>query len=377
MFFDNLLNESYENNIIVEDVEATNEGYEFEYGGLERVQDLMESETSAIAMTEMFMEAKSVLALDRARKAEESGNLSESTTLQESFEQLQEASVKGVFDSIINAIKKAWARVKEVFNTVILHFKKLASNNAFLTQAKTYINSPEFDATGFEAEGYNYDLTLDPVAAYKKMVAKIDTIASDCIKANDGNCDKLTSKETMDALVKEAFGAENAKELKATLYKQLRGSEEKVKITSFDKSEAIKAVDGFAQAAADIKAISSKLDIMYKDAIAAVTKAKKEAESNEDSAKNTKAVLSKKASVLKKALDVAQSATGIYVSVLKEERNQAKSFIVKAISQSKKNAKGGDQLGEACGSKKSEACKKKTEACDESSEFEKMIRTFM
>ena len=359
MFLTEALNYNTDEEILVEAVEPTSEGYSFEYGGLERVQDLMESDTTAINMAENVEEVRVCNMLHEANMRMRNGDVSGHEMLIESAEELSEATIKSVFDAIIGAIKKAWARVKEVMSTVALYFKKIGSNKAFLTSAEKFISSPNFNPAGLEFEGYNYNFErFDALKSYKDMIKEVNSKfssvedvktglkaedAKEFVKEANSELEKVTSSEAFDDYVNVGFGCK-AKDVKKTLYKTLRGSDEKVKL-SFNKELCKKAINGYDEASAKIKSMSAKLDSMYVDAIKQVEVAKKANialdKDNNFKPRQTflKSVYSKKASIFKKLLDVSQSTCSIYISVLKEERAQAKSIIMKAISQSKKNGK--------------------------------------
>ena len=332
MFLTEALNYNTEEEIIVE---PTNEGYSFEYGGLERVQDLMEADTTAISMAENVEEVRVCNIIHEANMRMKNGDVSGHMLLMESAEELSEATIKSVFDAIIGAIKKAWARVKEVMKSIIAYFSGSGSNKESQDKAKSVISSTDFNVAGLEFEGYKYNLEqFDALKSYKDMIrevnSKFNNVEKSVIEAKDDTSYKKASDElnvnnsieTFDQIIKIGYGC-IFKDIKDHLYTKLRGSKEKVKII-VNKELCDKTINGYNEATSRIKTISIELDKMYTETIKYVEEAKKSnlLSVKDDIRKQTllKSVYVKKANIFKKLLDVSQNTCSIYISILKEER---------------------------------------------------------
>ena len=326
-------------------VEPTNEGFDFDFGGMERIEDLCEAESHALHMAMMVTEVQTCNLL------EEGANLQ--------AEQLQENVLSSFWEKIKTIIKKMWARVKEVVNSVLLQFTKLANDKAFLTQAKKILNGENFDASGLELEGFTFTLDkVDPLKAYKDMIAaakskfniscSVGTDKEDAANKADAAkklLDTANSSDSIDEYVKAGYDC-TVSDLDDHLFKVLRSNSDTSSEMSFDKSSCIKAIDGYKAAVNRVNSLKSQMDSAYKSALKEVEELKKE---NDKTVSNNelegpkqqvmRAVYRDHADMLKTLLNYANRGCSAKLKALKDERAQAKSMIMKAISKSKKNNK--------------------------------------
>ena len=327
------------------DVEPTNEGFDFDFGGIERINDLCESDSHALNMAVMLADVRTCQLMNEGANLEAS--------------QLQENVFSSFWEKLKTIVKKMWARVKEVLNSVLLQFTKLANDKAFLTRAKKIMNDSKFDTSGLEVEGFIYTLdAFNPLDAYNKMIkaagAKFNITCDagsdkeDAAKKADDAKKKLDdaiSDSAIDDYVKAGYGCV-VSDLDDTLFKALRNGKDTSEQISFNKSDCVKAIEGYKSRVNSVNSLKTQMDSAYKNALKTITDLQKENDKQVENAETQgprqqllRGVYTKHGDMLKTLLTHANKGCSAKLKAFKDERSQAKSMIMKAISKSNKNRK--------------------------------------
>src|SRR5574344_379450 len=295
MILDQFLNESYGYSNIP-DVEASNEGFDFEHGGFHEVIGLAESEMHKMRLAEMAVECKSVQLL-----AENS---------MDAFNLLQENVVTSFFAKIKEIVVKLWQRMKEVINTVKMYFQKIVSDKAFLASAKKALEK-HADWSGLEYEGFEFTLdAVDPKAIYNDckdgINNAIETVGVhkelDLLKKNTPTPEEKTKikklkeeldKATTDEAIKKIFstkamGGKSFSDAKNYFFKKFRNDKDSKNKVSFDKKSALEAIETLNSSINTAKGISADIDSTHKSTLDVIEEKRKEAEkfNNENSGTN-------------------------------------------------------------------------------------------
>ena len=354
---DNYLNTSSVDTSYVEDVEMTNEGYTIN-GGVESI--LLESELAShkMNMLQIGMESKGVMILHEASINGE--NQEESLR---KVNMLMEKVGFGILGKIKDLVKRMWAKMKEIVNSLKMALAKAFSESKYVQMAAKALSDLS-DFTDFEYEGYEYDLNYDLKAKWKKAHDTAYTAYAGAInlikQGNNANHSaeivtkakedlaKLKDTDAMDKYCNAGYGCK-VSELEKTVFKALRGGTDiKKTIKTINKDAALKILNEFKSNQADINAIAKSIDDSHKEVIAIIDKAIAEySKTVEDDSDGTKAALNNlkvsflndEASTLKAILNMSNRVTGYKMGALKEEKVQAKAMVSKAISVGKKNKK--------------------------------------
>ena len=352
--FDSILNESTnENYDDIQVPEPLDEGFEFEFGGISRANILAESAIADLEAAEMATSVKSAI-----------GVLNESTSIEE-VQFLQEAVVTKVIDAIKNVIQKLWARIKAICNSVKLRIEKTFSNSKFIVDAEKQLKGLT-DFSGVSLEGYEF--TLDAINLSKisgnlvdvfkkpalelaskiqsmKVSAKVENLKADIDKITENYKDNYGSTDKKnDLMAKTALGCTYSN-VSSEVFKKLRNGSDTKKSITWNKDGCIKAVREFSTVKSNMDSISNDVDISYKKALKDIEAFKKLNETRAQGAEgNSSLVFSKASEIITDAARSIESCmtftnklANAKIQALKDQLSQSKSFIVKAISQGKKN----------------------------------------
>lgn len=332
----NMINENTELNSGVSDLlcEASKEGFHFDNGGAER------------AVTELLRENAKLSILGEALEVQSTekvlaGNmdLNEATLLQEGF-------ASNTFEKIKGFLKKAWSRLLEVFNSFKLHILKLTNESKFITEAKKTLSKiKNLDVT---LEGFTY--TIDKVNAEGMIGAMTNYVSkefsADGLTSASAITDKIkeAKSELNNGLVKASGISDDESDFNADLYKVLRNGEDSKGELKFNQSDCLKAVEGFNKAKNQLDKIQTAINKTFKSSISDVDKLKTEhdktsKEDKGDAAKLSSAkgqALTAEASALATAQGICSKVISAQITALKDEKAQAKSLIMKAISGGRK-----------------------------------------
>lgn len=354
---DNYLNNSNINTSYIEDVEMTNEGYTIN-GGVESV--LLESEEAShkMNMLQIGMESKGVMILHEASMNGES-----QAEALEKVNMLMEKVSFGILEKIKDLVKRMWAKMKEIVNSLKMALAKAFSESKYIQMAAKALEGLS-DFTDFEYEGYNYDMTYDLKSRWVKAAAAVTNTFKGIMAsikegkdAKDSAAKVNTVKEAvnkakdidaMDKYCKAGYGCK-VSDLEKTVFKTLRGgAESKTIIKTINKDAALNILKEFKSAQADISAIAKSIDDSHKEVIAIldelIAEYSKEVKNDTTGTKTafntlTVSVARDQAAVTKEILNISNRVTGYKMAALKEEKVQAKAMVSKAISVGKKNKK--------------------------------------
>ena len=159
--------------------------------------------------------------------------------------------------------------------------------------------------------------------------------------------EEITNDDAIDKIISAGFnGCSGKAEFNDYLFKALRSGTDSKESVDFSKSDCIKAIEGYKKALASVKNIQNQVDAVHKKALAAIDKAKTEASKQEAKTDNAKVlktfaenVCKKLAAMTKDNLTYTNTAIAAKNAAIKEERTQAKSMLMKAYNQAKKNQK--------------------------------------
>lgn len=357
----NILNESQ---MSIEEVVATNEGYTFE-GGFERALILAEEENHAIKMAHVNCET---FALYKAISESTDGVLSESS-IEEAYV-LQEKVLGSLFENLRQMLKKLAGRVKEIINSLKMHFDKTFNKSNYLTNAKDKLKQVS-NFGGAKIEGFSYTQdAVDPVAIYNKMANKAKSEhekilgmvkdankVEDARKQNEGAIkayEEFKSEEFLNKMAKEA-GAEDRQAYSKHLYQELRnGKDVKEEMDITSTSEAFKMLDGFKTTQATLNGLAAKVDTLYSAAKKTIDEAeKKHTKVHQNSQDGARVAAELRLKVIQawadrtsKANVMANEAIKAKLAALREEKSQNMALISKAMSGAKKSQKDA-KLGES------------------------------
>ena len=344
---DDYLNNSSIDTSHVEHVEMTNEGYTLN-GGVESV--LLESYEAShkMNMLQIGMESKCVMILHEASMNGE--NQSEALT---KVNLLMEKVNLGILEKIKEVVKKMWAKMQEIVNSLKMAIYKVFNESKYIQLAAKALEDLN-DFTDFEYSGYNYNLTYDLKAKWKqandaavKEFKKVENNSTD-VDAIKKGIDDSKNTAAMDAYCTAGYGCK-VSELEKTVFKALRGGTDvKTTIKTINKDAAIKLLNEFKTAQADINSIAKSIDDSHKEVIANIdalisgrTKEIKNSKSGDDTSFSIAIVslYQARASVVKEILNISNRVTGYKMAALKDEKAQAKAMVSKAIAVGKKNKK--------------------------------------
>lgn len=354
---DNYLNNSNNNTSYIEDVEMTNEGYTIN-GGVESV--LLESEEAShkMNMLQIGMESKGVMILHEASMNGES-----QAEALEKVNMLMEKVSFGILEKIKDLVKRMWAKMKEIVNSLKMALAKAFSESKYIQMAAKALEGLS-DFTDFEYEGYNYDMSYDVGRRWAKAHdAAVDVFMGIRSSAKEGKdakdsatkvntvrdaVNKAKDSEAMDKYCKAGYGCK-VSDLEKTVFKALRGgAESKTTIKTINKDAALNILKEFKSAQADINAIAKSIDDTHKEVIATldtlIADYSKEVKNDTTGTKTAYnnlivSVVRDEASVVKEILNISNRVTGYKMAALKEEKVQAKGMVSKAIAVGKKNKK--------------------------------------
>ena len=301
-------------------IEATNEGYDFEFGGMEDVIDLAESDMTKLAFADIISQVQICNAIN------------ENTDI----EPLQENAIKSFFEKVKSIIKKMAARVMEVLNSAKLHFQKIFMKNKFIENANKILK----DYNGsVEIEGYNYTVNYDSKKMYETYISKVEKKINDAINAGDNaktTLENNTNAEAVDTIVEESFGSKES-EIKTYMFKTLRNGNDSTETIKVNCSSVLNSLKSQQYMISNIDKIKTEISNMYKSAISTVDGLQKEAEKSNDNNKSFKIEAYKKQStLLTKGLNIANMTVNARLVAIKDNVKQAKSAAMKLISQKKK-----------------------------------------
>lgn len=354
---DNYLNNSSVDTSHVEDVEMTNEGYTIN-GGVESV--LLESEEAShkMNMLQIGMESKGVMILHEASMNGES-----QTEALEKVNMLMEKVSFGILEKIKDLVKRMWAKMKEIVNSLKMALAKAFSESKYIQMASKALADLS-DFTDFEYEGYNYDMSYDlksrwekannaAANSFKGIIASIKEgkEAKDSatkVNAVRESVNKVKDTEAMDKYCNAGYGCK-VSDLEKTVFKTLRGgTDTKTTIKTINKDAALNILKEFKSAQADINSIAKSIDDSHKEVIAfldgLIAEYSKEVKNDTTGTKTAYnnlvvSVARDEASVIKEILNISNRVTGYKMAALKEEKVQAKAMVSKAIAVGKKNKK--------------------------------------
>lgn len=337
--------------------------YTLENGGVYRA--LMESADAIMSLN--ALEQKTDISVSNAVL------LNESTA--ENAVMLMEGVLSKAAEGVKTIIQKLWAKMKGVVDSVKLAIKKLFNNDAFILEASKQLEKMN-DFSGLEFEGYDYTLdAIDPKAIYLKAGEKVDTIidkvyqslsslkGTDTVEGTNKQVDKTGFRTVMeelepdklnDTLAQTALGCDY-NELNEELAKKLRNGEDSKKQISWNKSAAINAIKNLKSLTNSLNSVSQSVDVAHKNALARVDKFIKQFNKNADAKSSSyepvkqamNQLTNKSTKALQTALAISNLAVNAKLSALQEQASQAKSHIMAAISQGKKNK--GKALQESTG----------------------------
>lgn len=347
----------------IEDVEPSTEGFDHESGGTFRANMLAEA---------AFAELDAVVTATEVKGYQQ---LAEGATIEEMLV-LQEGVVTNIISKAKEIIKKLWSRMKSVANSVKLQFEKVFNSKAFVVDAEKTLKSIT-DFTDLELEGYVYTLdAIDPKAGASKAFNEINASVKSTVSVIDGVDYKgktleayntaLSSKikplmeklegETLKNSVCNAIVGVNEDSVNEEIFKKLRDGKDSKDTVSWNKEKCLAAIKNMSSLSNKIKSISGDIDTMYKAALSIINDLEKltnKAKSGDISdvkrhgLNEISKVLSKGAEGLKYALGIANRVVDGKFQAIKEEASQSKSFIMKAISQGKKNARAAEKVSES------------------------------
>lgn len=239
MYLENYLNENT-NSFEHEDfnVEATQEGFDFENAGVQEVIGLTLRESNALNMAQLGSEVLCIKLMNE--------NASEEA------EAIQENVITSFFGKVKEIIKKMWARMKEVMNTVVIYFTKMANDKAFINRIENALKSYS-DFSGLEIEGYDFTLdAIDPEACYSKVISAINskfngikpTAGKDAeatkanIKPAQEALEKATDEDAKDDYLKAGFGC-TKDDFNDEMFKVFRNGKDSKESITFNKSACI------------------------------------------------------------------------------------------------------------------------------------------
>ena len=352
---DQFLNEStsYSN---IEVPEASNEGFEHEFGGVSRINTLAESALDEFTAMEIANEVKC------CRMLAEGADYSEILVLQEGV-------ITNVIEGTKKVLQKLWARMKSICQSVKLQFEKVFSTKSFIRDAEKILKNMT-DFSGLELEGYNFTQDkVDPKAMATKMISYVKGVSSQAqgivksVKVTDKTSMEETKKQIdskakpilekiseggkrNDNLCQTGIGCK-AEDVNKTIFKALRSGKDSEEKVTWSKDNCLNALKNFTSLQNDVNSIGSDVDTMFKEAISAMDDIKKTGESASDGMKDNQKEVSKAAmslvdkcaKALTYSMTVCNTVTGMKLQALKDEASQSKSFISKAISQGKKNVR--------------------------------------
>ena len=344
---DDYLNNSNVDISHVEDVEMTNEGYTIN-GGVESV--LLESYEAShkMNMLQIGMESKGVMMLHEASKNGESQEeaLSKVNLLMEKVN-------FGILGKIKDLVMKMWAKMKEIVNSLKMALAK-AFNESKYIQMATAALADLSDFTGFEYEGYNYNLNYDLydkwIHAFNKAARGFDELQysdyDDTIEQINIAIDKLKNSDSMDEYCKAGYGC-NVSELEKTVFKELHGGDTKTTMKTINKDAALKILKEFKSSKYALDGMVKNINSFHTEIITMIdgyiNEYKKKANDKDEHYANvsrTRSIIyTAKVSTLKDILGIANRVTGYKMAALKEEKVQAKAMVSKAIAVGKKNKK--------------------------------------
>ena len=354
---DQFLNESTTGYDVVEPM-PSNEGFEFEFGGVARINALAEAALDELTAIEIANEVKCCKML--AEGADDSQILV-----------LQENVITSMIDGAKKILQKLWARMKSICQSVKLQFEKIFNTKGFIRDAEKILKHMT-DFSDLELEGYNFtlnDVNLQQIA--EKMIGFVKGIASESknIDINSlGINDTVTIEQTRekisskskpimeklgegetrnDNLCNAALGC-NFSDLNSTIFKTLRGGKDTEETVSWNKDACLKALKEFSSMQNTLNSVSKDVDLMFKKATAELDDMKKlidiasDPNKLKDNAKEVvnarKNVINACAKALTESMTMCNTISGAKLQALKDQASQSKRFISKAISQGKKNA---------------------------------------
>ena len=352
MILDKFLNESTQldgNDELL--VEASNEGFTHEDGGMARAISLAESEITKLEMANLVAEAKAVQLIVKGREE----SLSESAIMEQVYS-LQENVATNAWGKIKEIAKKLWARIQSIIESVVNWFTKNFNKSEFLTRAKSQLQTYN-NFTGLEFEGYEYNYeAVDALSAFTSIQTKIKENLDDLTKPITDKAvltdakDKLEQTKTAtfkDELAGLVVSGADVSNLKSKVMEKMRGGTSKSKL-SFDKNKAIADVEGAKAAKNKINGIRTKAQTAFNKAIAGMEDDEKKAKAAQKENKNEfttfrVSALSHKSSLLNTALTLSSYVTQCALDVIKEETSQSLNHISAALKVAKKNSKGGSE----------------------------------
>ena len=349
-YFDSLkLNEACneELEIDIEDIEepeATNEGYDSDFGGFERAIAFGEASVHAIEIQDMVEQVKICNSLNESAINE--ANM------------LLENAITNFFKSVKNAIMKFWGKVKEVFNTAMMKIDKVINKSGFIARAKKVFSQPEFKNQTVETiEGYHFTTeNVQPKKCATNMIKEIDNIfnAIDIPSGEDADfteakkaIEDAKSSDSYDRIAKASgiSGVEKASDVKSAVFKELRGgTDQKAKVQS-SPDTLISWLDDLSRLTNFVKAQRSEVDNIFRVAVAKVEAEEKEANTNakeEGKGGYSSVVVDKckaKTVVLNKTLNIAINIANAKLTAIKDKASQSRTEIMKAMSKIKKGNK--------------------------------------
>ena len=332
-------------------VEASNEGFTFEDGGMARAISLAETEMTKLEMADMVTEAKAVQLIVKGRM----NNLSESAIMEE-VNMLQENVLTNTWEKIKQIAMKLWARIKAIIESALTWITKTFNKSAFIKTARKQLEKyTDFEDLDFE--GYEYD--------YKAVEAdKAFAIASKCIEdkfkeldskhninSKSSKEDIAAAKDALEEIKSESFKDEIAgsiidgasyTDFKSKVVEKMKGDK---KSLTFDKNAALTRIDNEGKIKTQINAIKTKVDNAFRQAIAEMGKEEKEAKKIKDKANTDEQpfatfayqTLVASSSLLNVALTLSSEVSDAALTIIKEETKQTLNFVSAALSKGRKN----------------------------------------
>ena len=338
--------------------EPSNEGFEFEFGGVARINTLAEAALDELFAVEIANEVKC------CKMLAEGVDYSQILVLQENV-------LTSMIDGAKKILQKLWARMKSICQSVKLQFEKVFNTKAFIIDAEKILKNMT-DFSNLELEGFNF--TLDNVKLTQiaqKMIDYVEKISKEAQDINTNSLkitDKVTIEETRKKInaktkgIMEKLGTDEkrndnlcnagvgckAVDVNPTIFKQLRGGKDTEEKITWNKDKCLGALRNFSTMQNTIKSVEDDVDKMFKTASATLDDMKKlidvanDPSSIKDNVKEVivaqKGIIDKCAKALTYSMTVCNTISGAKLQALKDEASQSKKFITKAISQGKKNA---------------------------------------
>lgn len=248
-------------------------------------------------------------------------------------EALQEGVVKNAFDKIKEIIKKMWAKIKEFFKGVRTFFDRVVLNSKkfgekYEDQIKA-VKSVTIEGQNYNPSGLKLDSDIWSKAdGYIKSIAYNNKDIKEA-EARDNMLSAITSDKNIKKFCSEKVGIKPAKT--------------NVTFSGSDLLTAMKEVNSSINI---IKAEESAVDKLYSTALSKIEEIKKQKESQENKteyAKSAIRVAGIKANLVKEAMNLVNTATGIKIGAVKAMAGQAKTAAYKGIAQNKADAKKADK----------------------------------